>query len=105
MPLNRIESSFYLGAFFSVRAFVLYAKSWSLTFLQFLLTFFLRVSGDVEYRDTYVLLNLTITAAMIIYGMFGFVQELKQTFQSNKIFEVAKHFNSLGNHLKDENVC
>ncbi len=63
------------------------------------------MSGDVEYRDTYVLLNLTITAAMIIYGMFGFVQELKQTLQSDKILEVAQHFVSLGNHLNDENVC
>jgi hypothetical protein len=59
--------------------------NWRLTLLQFLLTFFLRVSGDVEYRKTYVTLNLTITAAMIVYGMNGFVQELQQTLKSNGI--------------------
>jgi hypothetical protein len=64
----------------------------------------LRVSGDVEYRRTYVLLNLTITAAMIIYGMAGFVQELNQTSKSNKILDTARHFDSLGNHLKDQTV-
>lgn len=75
------------------------------TFLmQFLLTFFLRVSKDLEYRTTYVTLNLTITAAMIIYGMMGFVQELKQTSKSNSILEIAQHFDSLAIHLKDENV-
>jgi hypothetical protein len=72
--------------------------------LQFLLTFFLRVSGDVEYRTTYVTLNLTITAAMILYGMVGFVQELKQTSKSNGILEIARHFESLGVHIKDDNV-
>jgi hypothetical protein len=107
-PLNRIESSFYLGAFFSVRTvlfFLSYCRSFVLTIsLQFLLTFFLRVSGDIEYRTTYVTLNLTITAAMIIYGMVGFVQELRQTSKADSILENAQHFNSLSSHLKDQTV-
>jgi hypothetical protein len=47
---------------------------------------------------------LTITAAMIIYGMAGFVQELNQTSKSNRILDTARHFDSLGNHLKDQTV-
>ncbi len=49
-------------------------------------------------------LNLSITAAMILYGMVGFVQELKQTSKSNGILEIARHFESLGVHIKDDNV-
>lgn len=111
MPLNRIESAFYLGAFFSVSIFhcptlinMFTNHSTCDLFVQFLLTFFLRVSKDLEYRTTYVTLNLTITTAMIVYGMMGFVQELKQTSKSNSILEIARHFNSLAIHLKDENV-
>jgi len=81
-----------------------YNASWPLTLLQFLLTFFLRVSGDVEYRKTYVTLNLTITAAMILYGMSGFVQELQQTLKANGILEQSEHFQSLGTHLKEGEV-
>jgi hypothetical protein len=36
--------------------------------------------------------------------MVGFVQELKQTSQLNRILENAQHFDMLGKHIKDNVV-